>query len=145
MEIKSNQSTIVDIKNHLWQVSPQFVPELSSYVDIDKYSEKLYKKAQRIEIWDNGQLEGLLAYYLNTESRFAFITNVSISPRIMREGMASEMIKRMIEDNKGEFDIIRLEVNEDNERAKRFYYKNGFMVKHSIEHGAILMERSIDL
>ena len=28
-------------------------------VDIDKYAEKLYDKAQRIEIWEDGHLEGL--------------------------------------------------------------------------------------
>ena len=143
MEIETNRSSIADIKRHLWSVSPQFVPELSSYVDIDKYAEKLYNKAQRIEIWEQGLLEGLLAYYLNTEGRFAFITNVSISPRIMGGGVASEMLKRLIEDNKGIIDIIRLEVNICNERAIHFYEKNGFVQKNSFEHGTIIMERSI--
>ena len=142
MEFKINESAIADIKRHLWSVSSHFVPKLSSYVDIDNYSEKLYEKAQRIEVWDNGQLEGLLAYYLNPEGRFAFITNVSISPRIMGEGVAAKMIKRLIEDNKGIIDIIRLEVNACNERAILFYKKNGFVQKNTIDH-EIIMERCI--
>ena len=143
MEIKTNVSSVADIKEHLRSVSSQFVPELSSYVDIDKYSEKLFEKAQRIEIWEDGHLEGLLAYYLNSESRFAFITNVSISPRIMREGMASEMIKRLIEDNTGVIDVIRLEVNISNERARRFYTKNGFLSHSEDNSDSTIMERCI--
>lgn len=145
MEIRTNVSSIDDIKGHLWSVSPQFVPELSSYVDIDKYAEKLYNKAQRIEFWENGHLEGLLAYYLNVEGRFAFITNVSVSPEIMGGGVASKMIKRLIEDNKGIIDVIRLEVNAGNERAIHFYDKNGFVQKNVLEHGTIIMERDISV
>ena len=143
MEIKTNVSTIADIKKHLWSVSSQFVPELSSYVDIDKYSEKLFEKAQRIEIWEDGHLEGLLAYYLNVEGRFAFITNVSVSPKIMGEGVASEMIRRMVKDVVGIIDIIRLEVNPGNERAKAFYIKNGFQERIIREEGEIVMEKII--
>lgn len=143
MEIKTNVSTLADIKEHLWSVSSQFVPELSSYVDIDKYSEKLFEKAQRIEIWENGHLEGLLAYYLNMEGRFAFITNVSVSPVIMGGGVASEMIKRLIEKNTGIIDIIRLEVNAGNERARHFYTKNGFICHYGDNSDTIIMERRV--
>ena len=143
MEIKSNVSSVADIKEHLWTVSPQFEPELSSYVDIDKYAEKLYDKAQRIEIWENGHLEGLLAYYLNTEGRFAFITNVSVSSKITGGGVASKMIKRLIEDNMGVIDVIRLEVNTSNERAKRFYTKNGFICLQGVNRDSVTMERPV--
>ena len=143
MVIKVNTSTIADIFCHLCSVSSQFVPELSSYVDIDKYSVKLYEKAQRIEIWNNGQLEGLLAYYLNTESRFAFITNVSISPRIKGKGAASYLLNRLIEDNTGIVDIIRLEVNVYNERARHFYEKNDFICHSAGNSDSIIMERCI--
>lgn len=143
MEIKTNVSSVADIKEHLWSVSSQFVPELSSYVDIDKYSEKLYEKAQRIEIWEDGHLEGLLAYYLNVEGRFAFITNVSISLSIMGGGGATEMIKRLIEDNMGIIDVIRLEVNAGNERARRFYTKNGFLSHSEDNSDSTIMERCV--
>lgn len=143
MEIKVNVSSINDIKGHLWSISSLFVPELSSYVDIDKYAEKLYDKAQRIEIWENGYLKGLLAYYLNTEDRFVFITNVSVSPEIMGAGVASKMIKRLIEDNTGIIDVIRLEVNAGNERARRFYKKNGFIGNPVDNSDSIIMERFV--
>ena len=145
MIIKINTSSATDIKQHLWSVSELFTPALSTYVDIDKYAEKLFEKAQRIEVWYKGELAGLLAYYNNKDEKIAFITNVSVSCDIMGKGIASEMIKQMEACAIGEVSIIRLEVNDTNIRAKQFYIKNGFIYKCSTDHGSIIMEKNIEV
>lgn len=53
------------------------------------------------------------------------------------------MIKRLIEDNVGIVDVIRLEVNANNERARRFYTKNGFIGYPGDNSDYIIMERRV--
>lgn len=123
-----NQSSSSDVKSHLERVSPLFRPELTSYVNLEKYSDKIYKKANRIEIWDGEMLIGLIAYYLNTEESFAFITNVSLEKEYGGSGLATQMMWQMIEKVEGIVNDIKLEVRADNVGAIRFYTKLGFEI-----------------
>ena len=40
-----NKSNLVEINQHLFDCSDSFVPKLSSYVNIDEYSNKIYQKS----------------------------------------------------------------------------------------------------
>ena len=61
----------------------------------------------------------------------------------MGGGLASEMIKRLVEDNTSVIDVVRLEVNAANERARRFYTKNGFIGYPGDNSDSIIMERCV--
>ncbi len=143
IEIKKNTSVVSDIETHLMEVSDSFVPNLSSYVDIKQYAVKLFEKAQRIEVWEDNRLVGLLAYYQNFNDMSAFITNVSIEKGFMGSGLATEMINKMVDAVSGTLGVIGLEVNKDNERALSFYLKNGFVESELKENGSLIMVREL--
>ena len=143
IEIKNNNSAVSDIEAHLMMVSDSFVPNLSSYVDIKQYAVKLFEKAQRIEVWEDNRLVGLLAYYQNFNNMSAFITNVSIEKGFMGGGLATEMINKMIDAIRGTVGVIRLEVKKDNKRALCFYMKNGFVESEIKENGSLVMVREL--
>ena len=143
IEIKKNTSAVSDIETHLMEVADSFVPNLSSYVDIKQYAVKLFEKAQRLEAWENNRLVGLLAYYQNFNDMSAFITNVSIENGFMGGGLATEMINKMVDAVRGTLGVIRLEVNKGNERALRFYLKNGFVEKGTKDNHTVILEKNV--
>jgi hypothetical protein len=49
---KINSSTQDEIKSHLEECSNEFTPPLSNYVDIEKYSSKIFEKATRFEVYN---------------------------------------------------------------------------------------------
>lgn len=99
---------------------------LSSYVDLPIYAKKIFEKANRIEIWNNGCLIGLIAYYLNIEESFAFITNVSLEKEFVGRGIATQMMEMLYIKTAGKIKVIKLEVKSINSSAINFYNKLGF-------------------
>ena len=53
------------------------------------------------------------------------------------------MIRRLMDDNAGIVVIIKLEVNVRNERAMRFYTKNGFICLPDNNSDSIIMEMRV--
>lgn len=135
MEFKINHSITADIRRHLKDVDKTFVPSLSSYINIDEYSEKIFKKSNRFEIWENKMLQGLIAVYYNDLDDSVFATNVSISPKLQGQGWAKKLFDflehNLKKDNKKG---IRLEVKKVNKIAISFYENLGFEIfSESIE------------
>lgn len=128
-QILFNQSSEQMILNHLKRVSPLFKPMLSSYVDLNIYAKKIFEKADRIEAWSNGRLIGLVAYYLNTDESFAFITNVSLEKEFVGRGIATQMMEMLYFKTAGKIKVIKLEVKSLNSSAINFYDKHGFTEK----------------
>lgn len=89
-----NKATEQDIKDHLYRVDQDFKPALHTYVDIDKYSQKLAKSAVCLEYFKEEQLIGLMAGYYNAEKQSLFITNFSIEKQYRGQGM--ELIIELI-------------------------------------------------
>lgn len=116
------------IRAHLERVSPLFKPELSSYVNLDLYAKKIYEKANRVEVWDDDSLVGLVAYYINKDESFAFITNVSLEKEYSGQGIAGQMMDIVQNNLIGIVKSIKLEVKAENTVAIRFYRKHGFAV-----------------
>ena len=124
MKFETNKSDLNDVEFHLKLVDTQFVPNLSSYINIKAYSEKLISLAVRCEIWFNHDLVGLLAYYKNDNE--AFVTNLSILPSHNGQGLGSKLFS-YFEEQLALVDItsIRLEVKSMNHKAIKFYHKMG--------------------
>lgn len=141
MEITQNKSNEENIFKHLKKCSNQFIPSLDTYVNIKSYSKKLYEQANRFEIFDDNNLKGLIAVYINNNK--GFITNVSIEEEYQGKNLAKTLL-----DNCLEFlilnncKIVSLNVNIDNLKAINFYLKNGFK-KNKQENNILIMEKNL--
>lgn len=125
--LKTNESDIGDIVRHLNECDSAFKPNLSSYVAISDYAEKLLDKAFRIELWDDSILVGLCAVYFNIE--YAYITNFSILPNYQGNGFGRILIEKVECCSKErKIHIIKLEVYKHNTKAFDFYKRNGFVI-----------------
>ena len=125
--LKVNSSTREQISSHLKQCDNLFVPNLSSYVDIDSYSQKLYDKSQRFEVYCDDNLIGLICAYINDSD--SFITNVSIIGEYQGKGLSNFLLDSYIEHSKSKkHEKIKLEVKIENQRAISFYKKKDFNI-----------------
>lgn len=127
INFSTNKASVISISNHLFKVDHKFVPKLSSYIDIESYSRKIFEKAERIELWKNDELMGLLAFYTN-ENRI-FITNVSLDSSIQSLGYGKQLFKLFFEHIKNrKIKNIDLEVSSSNIKAINFYKTIGFFI-----------------
>lgn len=122
-----NRSTCQDIVKHLTECSSSFIPELSTYVNIEEYSIKISKKSTRIEAYVGKNLIALVSVYINPSD--SFITNFSISPEFQGSGISSMILNKCVEYVKklGHSSLF-LEVKDRNNRAISFYKKNKFKI-----------------
>lgn len=127
-----NKSESSDIANHLHKVSTLFKVPLCDRVDIDSYSGKLLKYAVRFEAWSGNDLVGLVACYLNTEKKEAFISDVSVESGFQKRGIAKKLLEQCIGSRELEkCDCIRLMVFSDDNAAISLYEKSGFVIEGS--------------
>ena len=141
---KINSSTQDEIKSHLEECSNEFTPPLSNYVDIEKYSSKIFEKATRFEVYNKEKLVGLIAIYLNKEEKYGFITNVSLESKFQGLGISKKLLDESINYilEIGLKKII-LEVYSINNKAINFYLKNNFITKNTTPD-KLIMELSLN-
>jgi 2-polyprenyl-3-methyl-5-hydroxy-6-metoxy-1,4-benzoquinol methylase len=139
IEYKINNSTIEDIVYHLTNCSKLFVPELNTYVNILEYSNKIFNKSVRFEAYNDGNLIGLLALYINEESKSTFITNLSVDINHQKKGVSKKLLNNCKDFNfYKNYDFILLEVFKKNINAINFYKKNNFKILKNIEDKLIM-------
>ena len=140
---KINNSTLEDIKKHLHNCSDSFVPSLESYVDISKYSQKIFNFGIKFEAYKDNNLIGLIALYVDNQEKTSFITNVSVDPNFQGNKVAENLLLSCVgylkENNYLE---ITLHVNKNNTKAINFYKKHNFKEKNTIKNN-LLMELQI--
>jgi len=96
-EYLSNKASVVEIAEHLSCCDADFVPPLSSRVEINSYAKKIVSKATRFEAWSEGTMVGLAAMYCNDlENRIAYITSVSVLKEWMGKGIAARLMNLCI-------------------------------------------------
>ena len=129
-----------DIYSHLLSCADTFIPPLETSVDIKAYAKKIFENAVTFEAWTDKKLVGLVAAYLNDQTKLkAFITNVSIMSEYRGKGIALELLSRCVTLSKNKlFSEILLEVAADNKSAIQLYLKQGF-TQQSETAGRILM------
>ncbi len=115
---------------HLVNCNPLFVPQLTTRVDLNRYSDKIIQAADRFECWFNDKLVGLVAIYLNDSARkIAYITNVSVEREHMGKGLAKQLVLQSIERAvKLSFEHVHLEVSGTNHAALGLYKSLGFKI-----------------
>tara|TARA_B110001452_G_C15240585_1_gene429541 strand:- start:1891 stop:3063 length:1173 start_codon:yes stop_codon:yes gene_type:complete len=134
-----NLSTQKDIQKHLEDCSNSFIPPLNTYVNIQKYSKKIFTKSIRFESWYKNELIGLLAIYSNTSFNKAFLTNLSLNNKYENKGIGHKLVRNcksyLISKQMNNID---LEVNIQNHKAIKFYKKNNFVIKKIINNNYLM-------
>ncbi len=120
----------LDIVEHLKKCDKNFSPLLSSYVNIEEYSKKIFKNAITFEAWVNNELVGLVACYLNDKKSLqGYITNVSVLETFVGKGIAKRLLLNCEEYSRNEkYKSLSLEVKTNNDKALSLYKKLGFEV-----------------
>jgi len=142
IDFKINSAKLSDIYSHLVFCNQEFVPPLEQRIDISSYSNKIFEKATLVEAWDNDLLIGLVAIYINQESK-SFITNVSVNSKYQGKGIAKELVKNTIEFAVSKKSlIIELEVNYLNNSAI-LLYKNFDFIPIGNNDNKLIMQKNI--
>ncbi|MFZ6712866.1 GNAT family N-acetyltransferase [Undibacterium sp. TC9W] len=139
-----NQATLCHIAEHLRQCDTEFMPPLSSRLNIDDYAYKIWKRAMKFEAITNGKLVGLLAMYCNDKlNQLAFITNVSVLPEYQHQGIGLKLLNQSLAyAKKSAFLNVDLEVNNNDVRAIDLYSRIGFF-HHSLNEDTSQMRCSL--
>jgi ribosomal protein S18 acetylase RimI-like enzyme len=129
VKYQSNKASEVEIAEHLSRCDADFVPPLSSRVEIKDYATKIINQATRFEAWSGDTLLGLVAaYYNDQEKRIAYITSISVLKEWMGKGIATRLMGLCIEHARASgMWQISLIVAESNAPAIRLYEKSGFV------------------
>lgn len=123
-----NQARPEQILAHLWRCDAGFTPPLSARLDITAYANKITTHAQRLEYWDDNELVGLIAVYLDPPKHSAFITNVSVLPDHQGRGITSRLLEFCLQQARQQgCRCIALEVATANHAAIHLYHKHGFI------------------
>jgi N-acetylglutamate synthase-like GNAT family acetyltransferase len=128
VEFKSDCASISEIYDFLKSCDADFVPHLSSRVNITEYAKKISQNGNLFEAWCEDKLVGLVALYCNDkENGIAYITNVNVERSFMRGGIATKLVHNAIELAKSsKMQQIYLEVAINNSSARKFYELIGF-------------------
>lgn len=129
VKYRMNAASTADVERHLLRCDEDFVPPLSTRVNISAYARKLATRATRFEAWCDGTLVGLVAAYCNdADSKSAYITSVSVLREWTRRGIAATLLQQCIAHAEASgMSQIRLEVARQNAGAIRLYEKDGFV------------------
>lgn len=137
------RAKIEDVMIHLLTCDDQFIPSLSSRLDIIKYATKIVENAITFEAWVDDELVGLIATYCNSADRtVAYITSVSVLQKWHNKGIATQLLVNCIDAVVGlGFKSMQLEVGISNERAVCFYAKHGFS---TLSHEGNIQKMSVN-
>tara|TARA_R110002051_G_scaffold238375_2_gene299115 strand:+ start:6253 stop:6717 length:465 start_codon:yes stop_codon:yes gene_type:complete len=128
IKYSSNASNYIDIRSHLERCNHLFKPALSSYINLDEYSMKLFEQSIRYEIFYDLDLIGLVAIYHN--SNVGYISNFSLEQSFIGKGFSNDLMLACLDASiNKKLESIRLEVFKENTRAVKFYAKHGFIVE----------------
>jgi ribosomal protein S18 acetylase RimI-like enzyme len=135
VEYLMNKASEVDIYRHLLKCDADFIPTLSSRVQVNKYARKIIDNAIRLEAWSGNVLIGMVAVYCNNqEKNTAFITSVSVLRMWTGKGIATQLMSHCIEYTKESgISLLRLELASENISAMSLYIKRGFIVSNDKE------------
>ena len=127
IEITASQINMHQIEAYFSKLSQEFLTDLKSQVEIEKYLIKIEKLSNHIVAFEEIKIVGTLFYYSNDQT--CFITHISVLPEYERLGIGSRIFNKLLETAKNE--NIELEVHPNNQKAIKFYQKLGFLFTSS--------------
>ena len=133
--IYSTDKSEQDILAFLEKANSSFNPKLSDKVDLIVYSKKIYKYANIIFAKLEDIDIGMVAFYINHETKIGFITLIGVLPEYQGRGIGKILLYQTLDCAlKNNIDSIELEVSCFNTSAISFYKKNGFLISTSLKH-----------
>lgn len=127
VHITINQSSSTEIARFLSDNSRAFNPPFSSSVDVDAYAQKLTRHATMVELRAEHGLVGILAAYINTQTKVAYVPYICVASDMAGQGCGKALLNELYQ-HCGECDYVELEVRIENQSAIRFYTNNGFRI-----------------
>lgn len=109
-------------------------------LDFITYSKKLSDFAHFILILEGDKLMSFLAYYLNDEGRFIYIPQIVVHKDGRHQGLGHQMMSLLVEQYRGRYDCILLEVLKSNANALAFYQREGFEIKEDRNEKYLLVK-----
>ena len=106
-----------------------FTPTLSEELDLHTYSVKLsqYGHFLLAQSANKEAIDGFIAYYLNPEGHFAYITLIAVSSLCQHQGIGHQMLGALESSLDCNYSRIILEVRKANHQGHHFYLRNGFI------------------
>ena len=99
-------------------------------LNFDAYSEKLSKNAYFVLAMENRLHLGFIAYYLNCEGNFAYIPQTVVHKSARHKGLGHIMFESLYKELQEHlFGSLQLEVLKNNNYARDFYHREGFVEK----------------
>ena len=116
------------ITNFLWEMDMEFIPSLSSRVDISSYAAKLAELADTIFITNNlGQDIASCSIYCNRKD--AYISSIAVKNYCRGKGIGHMLMDEIKAHIKNRCDAIVLHVHISNRNAIYYYKRNDFKEK----------------
>lgn len=128
IKIQSKNIKLNELIRLLEDCDNDFIPKLSSRVNISDYSKKLLDKAEINSLVSGNKIVGIVAFYCNDfENKIAFISSLCVNKSYRGFGLSKRLIDTVIEFAKNKnFKFIRLEVGIANYKARKLYEKFNF-------------------
>jgi ribosomal protein S18 acetylase RimI-like enzyme len=141
VEFRINASSPQDIGSLFKASGTEFINGIAINQNFADYVDKVFVRSQRYELWSDGDLIGLLAFYRNDAAKEIYVTSISISEKHQGMGYGKYLLERLLADNcQGHINSVRLEVSIDNQKAINLYNSLNFEIR-SKHNQSYMMER----
>ena len=133
---------IKDLMEHFVYCDEKITLSIEKQLPLIEYAEKLVNLANLYEYWENDMLIGFGAVYENRGiEKPAFLTLLTVDIRKHGKGIASNIIKLMIESLKSKnYSLLKTTVRKDNSIAIRLYEKFGFSIEKELNENVWRMQ-----
>ncbi len=144
IDFKIQKSKLEDIYNHLVDIDTDIIPKLSSSVDLQEFSKKIFDNTIRFEAWSADKLIGLISvYYNDLDTNIGFINHVGVLKEYKGFGISNILLGNSIKYGKDKgFENLKLEVSVKNNVAKKLYNKHDFKIE-KINNNTIQMAKNL--
>lgn len=134
-------ATPLQVRDILLMCDENFSKDRWANGKLDDYASKLSEHACIDVVKANSNTVGCNIYYINKETRIAYISIIAVNDKFRGKQIASLLLRNMYEKvSILGIKVIMLEVRKDNAPAQSLYYKNGFIDEEDRIHH-ILMKK----
>lgn len=144
-----NKVTEVGSEKELIEVIEQFLPMLPHFLDkissLEEYATKVCKYGRVLVIKEEEAVKGFVIFYCNDlESKKSYISLIAVSDKYRRQHVGSDLVAAVENVSKDAgMQFIRLEVDNDNEGARSFYERLGFVKVSEASESSSYMEKEV--
>ena len=128
--VRISECETYEQKKGVWELFFRMFPGGSHCIaKVAEYIEKVCKNARILSARKDDELIGFIAFYANDfDTRIAYVTQFLIDGKYRKQGVGRCLLSGCEEAcRKCAFEMLKLEVNRDNENAIAFYKHCGFV------------------